>query len=277
MTLPLSRRALIAGLALALSSRSQAQERRPAWSHGNRPAEIVEDPRASSFDLGPDQSAWRILVGLPTVPPPSRGYSALIALDGNATFPMLWRHRAATAADAPVVLIGIGYPVASRFDTDRRWFDLTSAELRPADPLAGGRRGPGDRKTGGREAFLDMIANRLLPELRRRLPLDPEDMTLFGHSLGGLFVLHALFTRPGLFRRFAAADPSIWWNAGEMLREAASFAGGVAAAGGRIAPEIKLLIATSGGWGEETTPAPRQPGAPDIVAALSGIEGLDLD
>jgi iron(III)-enterobactin esterase len=35
---------------------------------------------------------------------------------------------------------------------------------------------------------------------------------LWGHSYGGLLVLHALLTRPGEFAHYAAASPSLWWT-----------------------------------------------------------------
>ncbi|KAL4969815.1 alpha/beta hydrolase [Aspergillus stella-maris] len=50
---------------------------------------------------------------------------------------------------------------------------------------------------------------------------------LFGHSYGGLFVLHTLFTRPAAFNVYLAASPSIWWNERFILTEAEQFMGNV--------------------------------------------------
>ena len=260
---PFPRRRFLAhaAIALALPHLATAQERKSP--RGQQPAEVITNPRASHFDIGPADLPWRIFVGLPDAPAPATGYSAVVALDGNASFPIMWHHRQEQAPDAPVVLIGIGYPVATRNDTTRRWFDLTSPGLQSVPPKEG-QRGPGQRPTGGQDAFLAMIADDLLPRLIRDLPLDASKLTLFGHSLGGLFVLHALFTRPRLFARYSAADPSTWWNAGEPLREAQVFRGGIMAAGGRLSPQRPLLITNSG----DRRPA--------IVDALSGIAGLDL-
>ncbi|WP_323009309.1 alpha/beta hydrolase [Paracoccus sp. (in: a-proteobacteria)] len=263
---PLSRRSVLAASLIAVAGgMARAQDRRP---RGMEPAERIIHPRASHFDLGPAEAPWRIFVGLPQVPAPSGGYSAILALDGNATFPILWHLREQLAPQAPVALIGTGYPVETRFEPTRRWFDLTSPGKEPVPPQPG-LRGPGSNPTGGQEAFLAVIADRLLPELSRRFPLDAGDLTLFGHSLGGLFVLNALFTRPGLFARYAAADPSVWWNAGEPLREARAFRGGIRAAGGELKPAVSLLISTSGG-GATTAKSP------PILGLLSGISGLEL-
>ena len=45
-----------------------------------------------------------------------------------------------------------------------------------------------------------------------------------GHSHGGTFALYALFEAPGLFQRFAALSPSLWWDRGVMFGYEASLA-----------------------------------------------------
>lgn len=255
----MDRRRLLSLLAAAMASPAMAQPRR------DPPAGTADD-RASHFAFGPQGDQWRIFVGLPDAPPPDRGYSAILSLDGRTTFPHFWQHRQDRAPKAPVILFGISYEGANR-----RWRDLTSRAMAPVVPIPFYRPAPADRETGGREAFLAMIADQLLPELGRRYPLDRGDMTIYGHSLGGLFVVHALLSRPGLFARHAAADPSVWWNAGESQREAAAFAAGVRAAGGMIRPGIGLMVAQAGRsrWNH-----PHDPTA--LVHALSDLGGLEV-
>ena len=253
------RRHLLSLLATSLATPALTQPRR-------EPPPAIDDPRASHFAFGPPGDQWRIFVGLPKVPPPREGYSVVLSLDGGTTFPHLWHHRETRARDAPVILVGISYENANR-----RWRDLTSRAMAPVAPILFYRAPPADRPTGGREAFLSMIAEGLLPELARRHPLDLRDMTIYGHSLGGLFVLHALFTRPRLFARYVAADPSVWWNAGESQREAAAFAGGVAAAGGTVDPAIQVMIAQAG------RPRQNHPHDPtSLVRILSGVPGMEV-
>ena len=43
-------------------------------------------------------------------------------------------------------------------------------------------------------------------------PLNFGRATLFGHSLGGLFVLETLRADPALFARWIAVSPSLWWS-----------------------------------------------------------------
>lgn len=255
----MDRRRLLALLAAAAASPALAQPR------SEPPPEIVH-PRASHFAFGPKGDQWRIYVGLPDAPPPQQGYSAILSLDGRTTFPHLWQHRENRAPGAPVILFAISYE-----DANRRWRDLTTRAMAPVVPIPFYRSAPDDRETGGRDAFLSMIEGELLPELARRYPLDLRDMTIYGHSLGGLFVLHALFTRPRLFARHVAADPSVWWNAGEAQREAQAFAGGVAAAGGALNPKIQVMIAQAGRARQDH---PHDPTS--LVRILSGIKGLEV-
>jgi predicted alpha/beta superfamily hydrolase len=45
----------------------------------------------------------------------------------------------------------------------------------------------------------------------------------FGHSQGGLFGTHVMFTAPTTFRRYGIASPSLWWNGDLMFEREASY------------------------------------------------------
>ena len=265
-----SRRDLLAGLAIAVAGQAMAQEQP---KRGQERAEIIDDPRVSHFDIGPKDKLWRIFVGLPKAPPPPAGYSAIVSVDGNATFPLLWRHREAVAPDAPIVLIGVGYVIATRMDRSRRWYDLTSAALPGQIPAR--FRAQQHIETGGNTAFLRLITDRVLPEVAKNAPLDRSKMTLFGHSLGGLFTLNALFTRPESFANYVAGDPSVWWKQGEAIDQAIAFAGGIHAAGEKVAPPLNLLLSRSGIVTDAHTSSPLAD-LPQLVETLHGIEGLSV-
>ena len=165
-----------------------------------------------------DGSAYRIAVAWPEAPPPAAGYPALVLVDGQALFATavsaarLQAARAEVTGVAPAVIVGIGYPGAALFDAERRQRDLLPVE-------------------GGADRFLASIVQEILPAVERFAPLDPARRTLAGHSYGGLFALHALFTRPGLFAAHVAGSPSIWWGerailaTEERFRAASGFAG----------------------------------------------------
>lgn len=228
----------------------------------------ADDLRISHFDIGAGDEGWRIMLGKPAVPPPPQGYGVIVALDGGSNFPAF---RQRMPADAPVMLVGVTYPGANR-----RWRDMTSLALGPVNPDVMAWRAPIDSVTGERDRFLEMIGTRLLPQLQDSHPLDPDDRTLFGHSLSGLFVLSALFAQPGLFTRYVAADPSTWWNAGEAAREAAAFAGGVQAAGGALTPSRRLLL-TRARWIGQGGHVGGVLIDPILRSRLQAIPGLEFD
>jgi predicted alpha/beta superfamily hydrolase len=189
--------------------------------------------RTGTLDLtARDGSRYRILLAWPEAPPPPAGYPAVVLVDGQALF--------ATAADAarlqagrsdvtgiqPGVVVGIGYPGEAPFDAERRQRDLLPIE-------------------GGADRFLTAIAEEILPAIGRIAPLDSARRTLVGHSYGGLFALHALFTRPGLFASHVAGSPSIWWNERAILASEERFRAGSGFAG--------RLLVTVGGTEQEAS------------------------
>ncbi len=71
--------------------------------------------------------------------------------------------------------------------------------------------GPEKSMAGGADKFLSFIAEELLPQIDRDYPTRPYHI-LIGHSLGGLFAVNALVTRPQVFNAYLAISPSLWWN-----------------------------------------------------------------
>lgn len=297
MTRNMNRRsALLGSLALASTPALTAQNaaplpvpgQNPVQRQAQQPPDIITDERVESFPLngsGHDGEPWRIHFARPSAPASARGYPVLYLIDGNATFPLVWHAAAALRAARPeldpgqVAIVGIGYPAPVRFDTQRRFHDLTpytAEEYRRARASAS--------ITGGQDVFLDFIANELRTAIGNRIPIDEGRQGLFGHSLGGLFTLHTLYTRPHLFQTYIAGDPSIWWNGASVLQEEAGFLAGVAAAGGRLASPIRLLIENSSGQraavpanAPRASPAPSTRGnALDSAARLARLPGLEV-
>ena len=115
------------------------------------------------------------------------------------------------AAKRPPVLVMIGYDNDLRTDAAGRAYDYTL-------PLPAGLKQP--PRSGGADAFLQLIETRIKPAIAAKLAVDPQRQTLWGHSYGGLFVLHTLFTHPTAFQRYIAVEPSLWWGNGMILQEA---------------------------------------------------------
>jgi enterochelin esterase-like enzyme len=67
---------------------------------------------------------------------------------------------------------------------------------------------------GGAIAYTRMLADELLPLVRREFPVEPDrrHVGLGGASLGGLVTLFAATQRPDLFSRLLVMSPSVWWD-----------------------------------------------------------------
>lgn len=155
---------------------------------------------------------------------PAGGYPVLYVLDGDAQFPMV-----ATAAHGmalngrehgvvPMLIVGVGYGEHAMLHRKARTLDYTppAADL----PDTGDR---GGRPQGGADRFLRFLTEELRPAIAREFRVDAGQQSLYGHSYGGLFVLHALFRQPDAFRNYLASSPSIWWNKGYIRGAAERF------------------------------------------------------
>ncbi len=76
---------------------------------------------------------------------------------------------------------------------------------------------------GGSDLFYRFIAEELRPAVSASYPLDAHHQTLYGHSLGGLFVLGVMFKYPESFNNYVASSPSIWWDNKSVLKDESGF------------------------------------------------------
>lgn len=161
---------------------------------------------------------YRVRVAVPLAQPPAAGFPVAYLLDGNAALMETDTALLAELAHAPKppLVVYVGYDNDLRIDADARAFDYTPR--RPGGDDAQ-RDAIGARRNGGADAFLDLIEHAIEPKVRALAKTDPAQRALWGHSYGGVFALHALFTRPAAFDVYAAADPSLWWGDAYLLRE----------------------------------------------------------
>ncbi|MFJ4260433.1 alpha/beta hydrolase [Pseudomonas monteilii] len=222
------------------------------------------------LDSADGQRHYRLWVGKPNRPAPPSGYPVLWMLDGNAAIGALQSQQLdkLAAGQAPL-LVAVGYQTEQRIERTGRTYDYTPAlpgQAEQRDPLTG-------EPSGGVDAFLDLLTERMRPMVAGLAPIDAQQQTLWGHSYGGLAVLHALFTRPGAFSDYAAASPSLWWHDGAILREAQGL--GQRLGSGRA----RLLLMR----GSEEPANPRMPVQGDVeqparalVAQLAKVPGLQV-
>ena len=73
--------------------------------------------------------------------------------------------------------------------------------------------------TDGASAFRTFIRDELVPEIDRRYRTNGE-RAIVGESSAGLFVVDTFFREPGLFDRYIAMDPALWWDDHALVRRA---------------------------------------------------------
>lgn len=223
-----------------------------------------------TLDSADGQRHYRLWVGQPDRPAPAAGYPVLWMLDGNAALEALQPGQLQRLADGDApLLVAVGYQTEERIERNARTYDYTPLVpglAEQVDPLTG-------QPSGGVEAFLDLLTRRMRPMVAAVAPIDPARQTLWGHSYGGLAVLHALFTRPGEFSDYAAASPSLWWRDGAIVREAQELKG-------RLAGNTRRLLLMRG---SAEPSQPRGPSTGDVeaparslVAELEKTPGLQV-
>jgi hypothetical protein len=108
-----------------------------------------------------------------------------------------------------MIVVGIGYPTdpAKPSEYYAEWLSVRVKDLTPTkDPTF--EMGP----SGGAKDFMAFIRDDLKPLINSNYRATPEDNTIFGASLGGLFALYVLFHRPDTFNRYIVISPSFWWD-----------------------------------------------------------------
>lgn len=239
------------------------------------PAASAVLPLTRQLDFKSDINGrtYRIQVAIPFAPAPEKGYPVLYVLDGDGyfgTFSFAARMRGMYGELQPAIVVGIGYPESEgnlKLMLDRRQYDFTATRM---DPKEAGKAGlnPDPAAFGGADAFLQIMEREVKPRVAAQLPVDTSRETLFGHSLGGLFALHALFTSPGSFDTYLVLSPSIWYDHRAVLGDEAKFAAAVNS--GKAAPRVFVAV----GGEEETPPAGPLPLAmtrEQVVAAVTRV------
>lgn len=253
----------IAHLSLALAAAagmvSPGASAKPAPSAASTAAkgEPYVMPRSEVRRMRSDGGGeYLIYIAWPQEPPPPGGYPILYLLDGTESFAIAaeFENRLGSYSGlAPGVVVGVGYP-----DASRRELDYTPAVpdgtkmLRPMGP------------NGGGDAFLDFLANKIIPEVEAGHKVDPGRRTLAGYSLGGLFTLQALFKRPDLFRTYVASSPSIWYGEKQVLKSLPGLADRLSGAQPR-----RRLFLSAGQYEQSPPPGKEQDPAWLKIAELS--------
>jgi len=159
----------------------------------------------------------------------------LVVLDGeyeHEPAAAVARFYATMAQLPPLIVVGVR-------NTDRMR-DMTPV------PVAGFRVPPEAGNAGGADKFLAFLADELIPHLDSTYRTTPMRV-LIGHSLGGLFTLHALAQKPQAFMGYVVMEPASWWNNRRELEEAG------AALRRPTAGRARVMMVNAEGWQIDTT------------------------
>lgn len=157
---------------------------------------------------------------IPDEAPPKEGFPVILVLDGtrysklfHETMTNQLRNRRKTLVE-PAIIVGIGHEEKDL--ANQRFYDFTA----PADhyhfPV---RRGKVmyELPAGGSVQLMDYIEQQIIPMLQEKYKINDKKISLYGHSLGGLFVLWSYLSHPDSFYKYVAISPSIWWNNHELF------------------------------------------------------------
>ena len=158
------------------------------------PSKIVDDEYELSIYLPPSYESTE------------QAYATLYILDspvvfGSAVFAAMSQNWD-SAVDIPeMIIVGIG----KRSNSLEPWWPVRERDyvptLIPTIPHA-----------GHAEQFLDFIEQELIPFIDAAYRTQPNDRIIWGNSLGGIFVLYAMFNKTNLFARYISVCPAFYYG-----------------------------------------------------------------
>jgi predicted alpha/beta superfamily hydrolase len=141
---------------------------------------------------------FRILISLPdNYSSTDKKYPVLYVLDGDIAFGMaasIVRYLQIGDNIPELIIVGIGYGSLDKSAGEKRRRDY-----RPTP-------------TGGAQDFLMFLEEELIPYIDNNYRTVPGDRAINGYSIGGLFGLYTLFTKPEIFNRYIIGSPSLSWD-----------------------------------------------------------------
>ncbi len=143
-------------------------------------------------------------------------FPALYVPDAWWTFGMATDIARVLSADQlipPILVVGIGYPGGLGDAIALRVRDLTFRQSDAVEQFIAqevAAFGPHPPLTsGGADDFLRFLTEELAPRIERDYRGDSDQRVLHGHSLGGSFVVDAVFRRPEAFTNYIASAPAL--------------------------------------------------------------------
>lgn len=223
---------------LCISAKAQQVAQTLPPSAGVAEGTPVTIPEARQYDITSriNGQTYRIMVYAPLNANTQTTFPTLYVLDGNYRFgpAALALRQFSKGLLVPGIVVGIGYPTDDLEEIyRRRTFDMTPSVSN--DPAR-------VDSTGGGDAFLRVIEEEIKPFVKERYNVNPAQQFIYGSSLGGLIVLHALYRNPKAFSTYILSSPSIWYNDKEILADEEAFS--KRARSGEL--HLKVMVTSAG-------------------------------
>jgi hypothetical protein len=132
----------------------------------------------------------------------NRRYPVVYVTDGYWDFVKMDAIRGSLVYDKVVpefIVVGLGYAGENLDYGDLRRWELSPVPFGDGGPAASGHAAD----------FLKTIETEVIPLIEREYRADPSHRVLAGASLGGLFTLYSMYTKPELFSGYIAATPAV--------------------------------------------------------------------
>ena len=126
-------------------------------------------------------------------------YPTIYLLDGGGLLPMLgtyYKYLTLGKEVPEAILVGISYGADGYANGNFRSTDFTVPSATRS-------------RWGGASKFQKFLSDELMPLIEKNYRSRGDRRVIFGHSLGGHFVLYTALTKPGLFWGHIASNPAL--------------------------------------------------------------------
>lgn len=205
-------------LVLVLGSVAACSERAPP---GGRPASettpppyVLEGTEVRDIRARALHRDYQLFIGLPRgYAESTRQYPVVFVTDAAYAFPLIRsiarRIRNGGEDMEDFILVGLSYAKGETPEYSRRR-DYTPTVNGDKEAVSDMLSAP--PVYGEAEGYRQFIADEVFPLVAKHYRADMKRKIYAGHSFGGLFGLHVLFTEPSMFEKYIIGSPSLWFD-----------------------------------------------------------------
>lgn len=182
------------------------------------PPHSIPNTQLRALPKTADGRSYQLHVHLPAsfAKEPKRRYPVLYVTDGYwdfATVVASYNNMVYDQVLPEFIIVGLGYAGDNLDYGELRGWELSPVSM----PRQAGSTGHADK-------FLAAIERDIIPFMEREYRADPAHRVLAGSSLGGLFALYAMYSKPALFEGYIAASPAVVVGGDWIIGQAKAYA-----------------------------------------------------